>query len=78
MSISGIFTLERLWLGDGAGAPSFAVGDCVEAVDGRCYKLSAAVNNTAVHPEIIQIIYLPETQRTRLVTRDLRFAQVLI
>jgi hypothetical protein len=78
MSISGSFTLERFWLGDGSGAPDFAVGDCIEKITGRELSLSAAMASTSVYPEIIQLIYLPDNQMMKLITRDLRFAQVLI
>lgn len=77
-SISGQFTLERLWLGDGAGQPDFMVGDCIEKITGREFNLQATLNKAEVYPEIIQIIYTPETQMTRLITRDLRFAEVLV
>jgi len=78
MSISGLFTLERLWLGDGVGAPDFMIGDCIERITGREYELSASFGGGVVYPEIVQIIYLPDKQKMQLVTRDLRFAQVLI
>jgi len=76
MSICGSFTLERLWLGDGSGALPFKVGDSISAITGREYDLSASVGGTKIYPEICQIIFLPETQKTQLITRDLRFAQV--
>ena len=76
MSISGVFTLDRLWLGDGAGYPAFAVGDCIEQVAGRAYGLTAAFGTELLHPEIIQIVYLPNQQRQQLITRDLRFADM--
>jgi hypothetical protein len=76
MSVSGQFTLERLWLGDGAGFPDFCFGDCIEKITGRNYELSAAMNGGAVYPEIIQIIYLPDKQMMKLITRDLRYAEV--
>jgi len=78
MSISGQFTLERLWLGDGSGRPDFAVGDGIERITGREYHLSASLAGSAVYPEIIQIIYLPERQIQKLITRDLRFAEVTL
>ena len=78
MSVSAQFTLERLWLGDGSGLPDFAVGDCIEKITGREYDLSAAFGNRTVYPEIIQIIYLPNQQKMKLITRDLRFAEVLL
>lgn len=74
MSISGQFTLDRMWTGDGAGEPSFAIGDLIEGLDGRGYELAASFNDTAVFPEIIQIVYLPQKQIQRLITRDLRKA----
>ena len=76
LSISGRFTLERLWLGDGSGSPDFAVGDCIEKITGREYPLSAVLGGGKVYPEIIQIIYLPDNQQMQLITRDLRFADV--
>ncbi len=72
MSISGQFTLERLWLG------YFAIGDCIEKITGREYNLSAAFGSRQVYPEIIQIIYMPDKQKMKLITRDLRFAEVLL
>lgn len=78
MSISGRFTLERLWLGDGSGIPAFCIGDCIEKITGRQYMLSASVGGGEVYPEIVQIIYLPASQRMTLITRDLRFAEVLL
>jgi len=76
MSICGSFTLERLWLGDGAGAMPFQLGDSISSITGRNYDLSASFGQAKVYPEICQIIFLPETQKTQLITRDLRFAQV--
>ncbi len=78
MSISGQFTLERLWLGDGRGQPDFAIGDCIEAITGRDYSLRASFGLGMVYPEIVQIIYLPDRQKMKLITRDLRFAEVLL
>ena len=78
MSISGQFTLERFWLGDGRGQPDFAIGDCIEAITGRAYSLSASLGPGVVYPEIVQIIYLPDRQKMKLITRDLRFAEVLL
>lgn len=78
ISISGRFTLERLWLGDGSGVPDFALGDCIEKITGRNYPLSSLIGSRTVYPEIIQIVYLPETQKTILITRDLRFAEVVL
>lgn len=77
MSVSGQFTLERLWLGDGAGFPDFCLGDCIEKITGRNYDLCAAIiRGGTVFPEIIQIIYLPDKQMMKLITRDLRYAEV--
>ena len=76
MSISAAFTLERLWLGDGSGQPDFTVGDMVERISGREYQLAASLYGLTVYPEIIKIIYLPETQKQKIITRDLRFAEV--
>lgn len=78
MSISGRFTLERLWLGDGSGKPDFAVGDCIEKITGREHNLSIAFGSSEIYPEIVQIIYLPDKQKMSLITRDLRFAEVLL
>jgi len=77
-TISGRFTLERLWLGDGSAAPDYALGDGIERITGRNYSLSVRIGGRIVHPEIIQIIYLPERQKQQLITRDLRFADVLL
>ena len=78
MSVSGQFTLERLWLGDGSGSPDFALGDCIEKIVGRDYPLEAAMGGRTAYPEIIQIVYMPDAQKMKLVTRDLRFAEVLL
>jgi hypothetical protein len=78
MSISGSFELERLWLGDGTGEPEFMVGDCIMSIDGRDYSLKANLAGDPIYPEIIQIIYKPDTQHIKLITRDLRFAEVPI
>lgn len=75
LSVSGIFTLKRLWLGDGSGAVDFLIGDGIEKITGREYSLSAAVGNHAVYPEIIKVVILPESQQMQLITRDLRFAE---
>jgi len=76
MSVSGQFTLDRLWLGDGAGQPDFAIGDCIEKIAGRDYNLTFNLGAGNTRPEIIQIIYLPDKQMTKLITRDLRFTEV--
>lgn len=78
MSISGQFTLERLWLGDGAGKPEFCLGDCIAEITGRDYPLSKSFGGGTVYPEIVQIIYLPDKQMTKLITRDLRFAEITL
>jgi hypothetical protein len=75
MSISGRFTLDRLWLGDGQGVPAFMVGDAVSGITGREYMLdNLTFEGGKTSPEIIQIIYLPEMQKQVLITRDLRYA----
>jgi len=78
MSISGMFVLDRFWLGDGSGFCDFAVGDCIEKITGREHNLAISFGGGIVYPQIIQIIYLPETQKMKLITRDLRFAEVLL
>ena len=78
MSVSGRFTLERLWLGDGSGRPDFAVGDGIERLTGRQFGLSITSGATAKHPEIVRIVYLPESQRMSLYTRDLRYAEAVV
>jgi len=78
MSISGRFTLERLWLGDGDGSPDFALGDCIEKITGRDYPLAVAIGEGSLYPEIVQIVYVPDRQMQTLITRDLRFAEVLL
>ena len=77
-SISGKFTLERLWLGDGSGLPDFMPGDCIERITGREYSLAAALNGDPVYPEIVKIVYLPDRQQMMLITRDLRYADVVL
>lgn len=78
MSISGSFVFERLWLGEGEGEPAFMVGDCIEKIAGRNFDLSANLAGNKIYPEIIKIIYMPERQQTKLITRDLRFAEVAL
>ncbi len=82
-SISGQFTLDRLWLGSACSPqPDFAIGDCIKEIKGREYDLSANLggegSETKVYPEIIQIIHSCEHQKTKIITRDLRFAEVLL
>jgi len=74
ISISGFFVLDRLWLGDGAGRPDFAVGDGIEKVTGRNYDFLIRSGSSYLYPEICQIVYLPDEQKMQLITRDLRFA----
>lgn len=77
-SLSGLFVLERLWLGEGAGQVDFLVGDGIEGVSGRAFPLSGRIENRSVYPEIVQIVYLPAEQKMQLITRDLRFAEVTL
>jgi len=74
LNISGVFVLERLWLGDGAGVPDFALGDGIEKVTGREYNFLIQSGSSYLYPEIIQIVYFPDEQKMQLLTRDLRFA----
>ncbi|MDD5459846.1 MAG: hypothetical protein PHF37_10695 [Phycisphaerae bacterium] len=75
ISICGQFTLDRLWLDDN-GEPVFQIGDCVERLNGRNYSLAANFAGPPIYPEIVQIVYMFEQQQTKLITRDLRFAEV--
>jgi hypothetical protein len=77
-SVSGKFTLERLWLGDGSGMPDFMPGDCIERITGREYSLAASLNGEPVYPEIVKVVYLPDRQQMMLITRDLRYADVVL
>lgn len=77
-SLSGIFVLERLWLGDGAGEPHFMIGDGISEITGRDFSLSGKVGDRTVYPEIVRIIYLPAEQKMQLITRDLRFAEATL
>jgi len=79
MSVSGQFTLERMWF------DVFAIGDCITKITGRNYNLwagyvyqSGKKAEKVTYPEIIQIIYLPDAQKMKLITRDLRFAEVVL
>lgn len=74
MSINGRFTLDRLWLGDGSGAPDIFIGDAIYGLTGRDYYMGSAVNGTHVYPEIIEITYDVQRQKQHLVTRDVRLA----
>lgn len=78
MSISGSFVFDRLWFDDGEGEPAFMIGDCVEKVAGRNFDLSANLAGEKIYPEIIKIIYMPERQQMKLITRDLRFAEAAL
>ncbi|MCK4294821.1 MAG: hypothetical protein KAY65_16600, partial [Planctomycetes bacterium] len=78
LAISGLFVLDRLWAGDGAGTPAFLIGDGIEGITGRGYSLSARTGDANVYPEIVQIGYLPGEQRMQLITRDLRLAEVAV
>jgi len=55
---------------------SFKDGDCIEKIAGRDYNLTFNLGAGNTRPEIIQIIYLPDKQMTKLITRDLRFTEV--
>ena len=78
MAISGIFTFERLWLGDGSGEPEFMLGDGIEKITGRNYPLASALGTGKVYPEIIKIEYLPDKQKMLVVTRDSRYVPDII
>ena len=68
-SISGQYTLERLWLSE------FRVGDCIKNIEGRGHSLQNSYGRRALCPEIVQIIILPQKQKMKLITRDLRFSE---
>ena len=53
-------------------------GDCIERITGREYSLAAALNGDPVYPEIVKIVYLPDRQQMMLITRDLRYADVVL
>lgn len=76
ISICGHFTLDRLWLNDGFGEPVFMPGDCVEKLTGRNYSLAANFAGKPIYPEIAQVVYMLDQQITKIITRDLRFAEV--
>ncbi len=77
-TISGYFTLERLWLGDGDGEPAFMIGDAIERITGREYNFADRFGDITMLPEIIQIVYFPDKQKMKLITRDLRFSETVI
>jgi len=77
-SLSGIFVLDRLWLGDGSGEPDFQIGDGIEQITGRDISLSGKVGSRNVYPEVVRIVYQSAEQRMQLITRDLRFAEVTL
>jgi len=77
-SISGRYTLDRMWLNDDNGYPDFAVGDALEKINGREISLRSSFGSGVVYPEIVKIIYYPEKQQQKLITRDLRFAEMSI
>lgn len=76
-SINGRFTLDRLWAGDGAGAPTFALGDGIAGLAGRSLSFAQSAGGRTTYPEIIQIVYLPAQQTQQLITRDPRLAEVV-
>lgn len=76
-SVSGVFTLDRLWIGDETGLPTFAIGDGISKIAGRNVSLALAGAESG-YPDIIQINYLPATQRTEIVTRDTRYARNMV
>ena len=55
----------------------FACGDAIEGITGRDYDLSVDYGTRTIYPEVIQIVHLPQRQKTKLITRDLRFAEVV-
>ena len=77
-SLSGRFTLERLWTNDDAGSgmgkPVFLPGDQIEKIVGRDCDLRASIGSTDVYPEIVRVVYMPASQKEQLITRDLRYA----
>jgi hypothetical protein len=76
-SISGRFTLERLWFKTDPDdeRPIFMVGDQIRRLTGRDYDLSSIVTENKVYPEIVQIRYDIEGQTMHLLTRNLRLAE---
>ncbi len=68
-SISGQFTLERLW------PDNIRLGDCISKIEGREFMLRTEVAGQISYPEIVQIIYLPQKQKMKLITRDLKFSE---
>ena len=78
MSISGSFSLERLWLGDGASIARFQLGDGIANISGRQHYTGMSFGGSAAYPEIVKIVYRPETQTQTLHTRDSRFAEVTL
>jgi len=69
MSISGQFTLDRLWLN------TFKPGDYITQIAGRDYKFKTGLGKSRLYPEIVQVIHLVQKQKTKLITRDLRFSE---
>ncbi len=76
--ISGRFTLERLWLGDGSGQPDFQPGDVIYGIEGRDIRLTTSISGISVHPEIVQIIYnTDDTQMMTLITKTIRTQELI-
>lgn len=75
-SFSGDFMLDRLWLNNSAGYAEFEIGDVITDINGREHSLATNVANRSVYPEIVQIVHLAQMNKTRLITRDLRFSEV--
>lgn len=73
-ALAGQFTLDRLYLVEN-GEIAFLPGDCISAIKGRDYNLSAGIGNSPAYPEIIQVVIMPQKQKMKLITRDMRFAE---
>ena len=73
-SISGQFTLERLWLDP---LDNFRIGDCITNIEGRGHLLRTGTSSQPLYPEIVQIVYMAQKQKMKLVTRDLRYGDRL-
>ena len=75
-AVAGRLTLDRLWLGDGTGVPTFCCGDGVAELDGRNLSLKSGSAESDVYPEIVKVVYLVQQQKTDIVLRDTKMARV--
>ena len=75
-AVAGRLTLDRLWLGDGTGEPTFCCGDGVATLDGRNLSLKSGSAESVIYPEIVKVVYHVQQQKMDVILRDLKMARV--